>query len=332
MVLRHRKALDPDEVAEQLNISRRHFYREHKIAIDALGGILWDRYAVPPSPSPPVTNAVKEQTSLDRLELLRLEAARIAHANRYARLDDVVSGVLPLLEELMRQHTLDVHQAFPDDLPGITTDRGLLRQILLSALGYLIEHTCQASIELSARVKGPKVHLSVRVEPPIGVQPTEQVEADERLSTVREMATLSNVEVLPVHAGESIVGFDLRLPAAEPVILVVDDNKDVLELFRRYLTQHHYRVVTAQTVQEALDQANQLQPHAITLDLMMPGQDGWDLLQALLNRPSTAGVPIIVCSVLKQKELALSLGATAFLGKPVTEQALLSALKALQDA
>jgi CheY-like chemotaxis protein len=115
-------------------------------------------------------------------------------------------------------------------------------------------------------------------------------------------------------------------------VLVVDDNEDVLELFQRYLVPHQYRVVTAKAVQEGLDLAIRLQPDTITLDLMMPEQDGWDLLQALLNRPDTRHIPIIVCSVLKQKELALSLGATAFLKKPVTELQLLSALQALEEA
>ncbi len=146
------------------------------------------------------------------------------------------------------------------------------------------------------------------------------------------MATLSGAHILPVRAGQSIVGFDVQLPAGpERTVLVVDDNEDVLELFRRYLSPHHYHVVTAQTAEDALALARRLQPYAITLDLMLPDQDGWDMLQVLLNQPDTGHIPIIVCTVLKQKELALSLGATAFLEKPVSESALLSALEALEE-
>ena len=111
----------------------------------------------------------------------------------------------------------------------------------------------------------------------------------------------------------------------------MDDNEDVVALFQRYLISHHYRIITAHTAQEALAQARHLQPYAITLDLMMPDQDGWDLLQTLLNQPDTQRIPIIVCTVLKQKALALSLGAAAFLEKPVTEQELLAALRALEE-
>jgi CheY-like chemotaxis protein len=63
----------------------------------------------------------------------------------------------------------------------------------------------------------------------------------------------------------------------------------------------------------------------------MPGRDGWDLLQTLLNQSDTRHIPIIVYTVLKQKTLALSLGATAFLEKPVSKQALFSALQALEE-
>jgi CheY-like chemotaxis protein len=114
-------------------------------------------------------------------------------------------------------------------------------------------------------------------------------------------------------------------------VLVVDDNEDVLKLIQRFLTPHHYRVVTAQTAQEALALSRQVEPHVITLDLMMPDQDGWDLLHALLNQPETQNTPIVVCSVLKQQEdLALSLGATAFLKKPITEEGLLVVIESLE--
>jgi CheY-like chemotaxis protein len=151
------------------------------------------------------------------------------------------------------------------------------------------------------------------------------------LAVFDEMAQSSNINILTLHAGQAIVGFDVQLPTAERIVLVVDDNEDVLILIQRFLTPHHYRVFTAQTAQAALELARQTRPHAITLDLMMPDQDGWDLLQALLNQPETYNTPIVVCSVLKQqKELALSLGATAFLKKPITEEGLLAVIESLE--
>jgi CheY-like chemotaxis protein len=330
-VLRYVDGLDPQAVADELTISRRQYFREQKAALETIAGILWDRCVVGEPALQEMSQAVEEQASLKRMELLRLEAARIGQASRYARVDHVVQGVLPLLQEMMHRRGLDIRQAIPEALPAVSVDRSLLRQMLLGMLGYLAERAEQTTLRLAARVEGAVVCISATVEPPSAVRPAARAEAEDRLSTLEELATLSGAHILPVRAEGSTVGFDMRLPAAQRTVLVVDDNEDVLELFRRYLSPFHYRIATARTAREALDQARELQPHAITLDLMMPDQDGWDVLQTLLNQPDTRHIPIIVCTVLKQKELALSLGATAFLEKPVSKQALLAALGALEE-
>jgi CheY-like chemotaxis protein len=331
LVLRYVKALEPEAVAEQLTISRRHFYREYRIAMDALADILWDRYVARPTQPPSSTGTVSEQASLERLALLRLEAARVAQADRYARVSQVVGGVLPLLSEMQRQHRLEISAHLGEKLPSVSVERSLLRQMLLGILGLLSEHTENATLLLTANVQEAAICLRIRVEPLSAIDSTMQKQMQERLLTLNEMAALNNARIQAVYE-PAACGFDLYLPIAERVVLVVDDNRDVLELFRRYLSAHHYRVMTAETAQQAVEQATRLQPHAVTLDLMMPGQDGWDLLQTLLNQPDTRHIPIIVCSVLGQKELVLSLGAAAFLQKPVTEQELLSALQALDAA
>ncbi|HUV89671.1 MAG TPA: response regulator [Anaerolineae bacterium] len=346
LVLRYVDGMDPQMVAREIAVSRRQYYREHDAALEAIADVLWDRYAVhPPAPGSPAP-PTEEQPALSDLELLRLEAARLAHANRYTPTGEVVRGVLSLLEERLHQHRLKVHLALPKSLPGVSVEKEMLRQMLAGMLGYLVERATReagATIRLNAVARpagaattghsGATVCLSLVVEPPEAVLPTEQAEVQERLSAFEEMATLSGTHILLIRSEQSIVGFELHLPTdSQRTVLVVDDNEDVLELFQRYLAPHQYRVVTAKAMQEGLDLAIRLQPDTITLDLMMPEQDGWDLLQALLNRPDTRHIPIIVCSVLKQKELALSLGATAFLKKPVTELQLLSALQALEEA
>ena len=86
----------------------------------------------------------------------------------------------------------------------------------------------------------------------------------------------------------------------------------------------------ARNGEDAIQMAKTLQPYAITLDVMIPDPDGWSVLQTLRNQLETRHIPVVVCTVLGTKELALSLGAAAFLEKPVTEEALLSALEAVQ--
>jgi CheY-like chemotaxis protein len=330
MTLRYVKALLPEEVAGQLTVSRRHYYREHKIAIAALADILWDRYVVRPPQAQPAPD-LKEQSSLNRMEMLRLEVARMAQANRYARVSDVVQGVLPLLQQMLHERGIDVCLALPESLPGVSVNQNLLRQILLGMLDYLVESAHQVRIEMAARVEESAVCLSVRGQSGTGLPPSMRTQNQEQIAALEQMARLSSAEIVLVREGQTLIGFDMQLPIAERAVLVVDDNEDVLELFRRYLSGHHYRVVTIPTARDAFDEARSLQPYAITVDLMMPDQDGWDLLQTLVNHPETQHIPIIVCTVLKQKAMALSLGATAFLEKPITERKLLAALRALVE-
>ncbi len=330
MVLRYMDGADPQSAADEIGISRRHYYREHDAAVEAIAAVLWERYVASAAPASASPGPSKEAGSAG-LELLRLEAARMAQADRYARLGDVATGVLSLLHEVLRQRRLEVRRRLPPGLPGVPMDQGLLRQMLLAMLGYLVERTEQATIELAARADDRALRFSLAVEPPAAARAGAEADERERLSALEQIASLGGARIEPVRLGEAIVGFEVEM-ATRPqrTILVVDDNEDVLVLFQRYLTLHDYRVVVSQTARDALAQARRLQPHAITLDLMMPGQDGWDILQVLLNQPDTRHIPIVVCSVLKQKDLALSLGATAFLEKPVTEQALLTVLGALE--
>lgn len=331
MVLRYVNGLSPPAVADQLAVSLRQFYRLHKMAIEDVAGILRDRYIERRAEAGEAMPSAGKDTRLSRLELLRLEVARMSQAHRFGRVEEVIQGALPLIREILFQHRLGIDLALAEPLPSVSVNRSLLRQLLLGLLDFLIEHAEEATIRLTAQAEESAVCLQVSVFPPQAIRPAPAPHVQQHLAALEEMAQLSGARLTLIHSDQAISGFRVHLPTAERTILVVDDNVDVLDLFRGYLSAHHFRVATAQTVPEALDLASRLQPYAITLDLMMPDQDGWDLLQMLLNRADTRHIPVIVCSVLKQKELALSLGATAFLEKPVTEHALISALDALAE-
>lgn len=326
MVLRYIDGLDPQAVADQLAISRRHFYREHEAAIQAIASILWNRYVGRTAPSAPPEAPV----SPDRIELLRLEAARANQASRYAPLSETIASAIPLVREMARRKEVDLHVELEEN-PEVGVDRNLLRQILLGLLSALIDQARQGEIEVGAAMEGDRVRVRLRVHRHTdaaqdGLAPPAATD----LTMLQELAAMQDAHIAETHDRGLLIGFDLTLPTAPArTILVVDDNADVRQLFQRYLVSHHYRVVTAQTGAEAIRLAQELQPFAITLDLMLPGQDGWDVLQILANQPQTAHIPVIVCTVLNAKELALSLGAAAFLEKPVTDQALLAALQAL---
>jgi CheY-like chemotaxis protein len=114
------------------------------------------------------------------------------------------------------------------------------------------------------------------------------------------------------------------------VALVVDDQETALRMFHRYLSQTNLKVIGVKEPNQVLPLARQLQPQVITLDVMMPTMDGWEILQTLQTDPETQHIPVIVCSVWDEPELAFSLGAIDFLRKPITRKDLLAALERLK--
>jgi CheY-like chemotaxis protein len=121
------------------------------------------------------------------------------------------------------------------------------------------------------------------------------------------------------------VPFASPLPDAEserPAILVIDDDSAARDLLRRTLEREGYRVVHASSGEEGLRLARATAPAAITLDVIMPGMDGWQVLAALKNDPATAAIPVIVLTMLDNTNIGFTLGATGFMTKPVDRERL----------
>ncbi len=114
-------------------------------------------------------------------------------------------------------------------------------------------------------------------------------------------------------------------------ILVVEDQREAAELLTLHLTRADYEVYRAATGHEALEMARRIQPFAITLDVMLPGSDGWEFLRAVRSDPQLAHVAVIVVSVVDNRELGFALGATDYLVKPIDNDALLAILERLKD-
>jgi len=113
-------------------------------------------------------------------------------------------------------------------------------------------------------------------------------------------------------------------------VLLIDDNADIAQLFDRFVTGTRYCLHHAPSAEHLFEQVTEHAPQAIIIDVMMPGVDGWEIMGRLKQHPRTSKLPIIVCTVLPERDLALALGATDFLPKPVTRSALLEALNRVQ--
>ena len=100
-------------------------------------------------------------------------------------------------------------------------------------------------------------------------------------------------------------------------ILLIDDDPDTRELCLRYLEKSGFDVITAENGQEGLHLARLEKPDIITLDVMMPGKDGWSTLQEMKQDPLLREIPIIMLSIISEQEMGYSLGAADYLTKPV---------------
>jgi CheY-like chemotaxis protein len=112
----------------------------------------------------------------------------------------------------------------------------------------------------------------------------------------------------------------------ETLVLVVEDDPSAAELISNTLRGAGLSVAFARSAEEAIRLAVELGPAAITLDIVMPGSDGWAALAQLKSTPVTSSIPVVVISVVDEPNRGILLGATDFLVKPVSRDALLAAL------
>ncbi len=105
-------------------------------------------------------------------------------------------------------------------------------------------------------------------------------------------------------------------------ILVIDDDPTVHDLLQRFFEKKGFEIKTALSGLEGIDLAKSLRPEAITLDVMMPGMDGWSVLTALKANPQTADIPVIMMTMVDDQNLGYALGAAEYLLKPIDSRKL----------
>jgi len=139
------------------------------------------------------------------------------------------------------------------------------------------------------------------------------------------------VEVQPTPdesgSGMSAAVGQESVPANAPVVLVIDDDPTARDLVQRALKKEGFRVELASNGQQGLELARKLKPAAITLDVMMPGMDGWAVLSALKADRELADIPVVMLTIVDDKGIGFALGASDYLTKPIDWERLLSVLK-----
>ena len=300
----------------------------------------------------------------DVLDLSKIEAGKMSlfleEFETAAMIRDVVATIHPLIEK--NGNTLEVSVA--PDCGRMHADLTKVRQTLFNLLSNAAKFTEKGTIRLTATRSPDSRRLLFDVaDSGIGMTPAQLArlfqaftQADDSttkkyggtglgLVISRKFCQLMGGDISVESAHGKGTTFRVDLPAAvtEPetvpsaevakttagkarrVVLVIDDNHDAADILQHSLVKSGYDVIQAFDGKEGIELARKMQPAAITLDVMMPGMDGWAVLTELKADPSLSHIPVIMVTMLQDRQLGFSLGASGFLTKPV-DQAQLAAL------
>ncbi|HEY9619727.1 MAG TPA: PAS domain-containing protein [Crinalium sp.] len=134
-------------------------------------------------------------------------------------------------------------------------------------------------------------------------------------------------KVLPSYDADAGIGLLDRMNRSKQTVLVIDDDPTVRELVARQLSKEGFQIEQAATGDEGLELARQLRPDAITLDVLLPNMDGWSVLSALKADPELADIPVVVMTIVDDKNRGFALGASDYLTKPVDYKRLANLLR-----
>ena len=300
--------------AARLGMTTRHLRREQTAAIAAIAHHLRLLYGIPSIDGAHEPVWAEESAYSPEIgpEMDRLAASL---GNQTAEPLSVIEESVALARPLAAQHRVRVtYRQVGASLPPVAIPAAILKQVLLNLVAAgceLANGTAEGTLQIVAR--GEQTRVVIDLAAPSSTWVHKNVEFSKQM----------------LHAFQGDLRVERRmsrlvlsLPRADQVlVLAVEDSQDTLELWQRYLTDTQFRLIGTANPQEALRQAADLQPDLILLDVMMPGTDGWELLCQLKRSPQTARIPVLVCTVLPQEALALSLGASGFIRKPVMGQA-----------
>ena len=333
---RYVQQLDQRQVAKQLGMSVRHLRRKEHAALEVLASRLWEQFDLEArlrqdtgQRATPVQGTVSSPTVSEELAWLKdvpLESP--------ADLAQLLPDVLALAGPLAAQHKVRLDTTIAGDVPSLAVHAVALSQTLLNLLSVAIHRATGGQVTISASALPLEVEIKVQgTYLRQGPQPVLDDEAS--LDLARQLADLcrGRLEVARSgdrprqEGGEEAFSATLTLPSfVQLPVLVIDDNADTLQLLQRYAVDTRYRLVTTRDPEQALSLAAKFSPEIIVLDVMMPQADGWKVMARLRQHPLTGHIPIVVCTILPQEEMAFALGASGFVRKPVTRQAFLAAL------
>lgn len=309
-LLRHRFAMrqTQEEAAEALSISVRTVQRMQREAIHALALVLWQDHV-------PVSE-LQDWRAQAELELASLQRSA---PDAMADVAQTLTGLLELGSALTGNPAVQVRIGYVQPDLTVAVHPSVLRQTLISVGGRLARLMSAGRIMIYAVLEDgyAKITLAATV---VAGQTVDVAALTHEVLSSPESNITATIE-------EQQVFLYITLPSSTAVtVLTIDDNPDMLHFYRRCLAGTPYRVVQASSGREGLSSIAASMPDIILLDVMLPDIDGWQLLMRLHEDPATRAIPVVVCTVVREEELAFALGASCFLTKPVHPQRLVEAL------
>lgn len=308
-----------EETAERMHMSFSTTWRAQRTAVHALARALREQRTELRQQlvqgSRADTQAANWRAQMER-ELAALQASA---PDAVSDVGDVISGVEKLFASLTPGPDLHIEVRFVQ--PGLiaAVHPAVLRQVLIVAFRRLAEHTPAAPIAVYAGLEDGNVKITLTAE----IRDATSLEADDWI----EGLLLPGDATVEIAVDGSQVFLWLEVPSVGRLsVLVVDDNPDMARFYRRSTEGTRYRIVHAALGQGLFETVAEVGPDVVVLDVMLPDIDGWQLLMRLHEDPATRGIPVIVCTVIREEELALSLGAARYLAKPVRRREFIEAL------
>jgi CheY-like chemotaxis protein len=313
-------------IAMRLGMSERQAYRLLNRAIDALADELLRSHTNDDTETALDDSSTGMLEDHVRRELERLVAEDVQRVDMIQLLHQVRADVAPLAQDL--GIALEMHLG--NEQLYVIANRVLLRQALLNLVSYVISCTTPGlpvRITLQQEYGNAQILLTYGGQAPgSGCDPQGPLSIAER---ILEMVDIAHTQHTTAQDLQEIA---LRLPVVyNTTVLIVDDNEDLIALFRRYLRDQPFRVYGAASYDQARQAIIKHQPDAVILDIMLPRRDGWELLRTLRDSDLLPQPKVIVCSIINDPELSTSLGADAFLNKPVSKRQLIETLYSVRS-
>ena len=302
----------------------------------------------------------------DILDLSKVEAGQMELRLQVVSVAEVVDQVVKTVEPLVAKKNIQL-QADVNGSGELLADAGKLKQMLLNLVSNAIKFTPEGgAVSLAAARVKETVEISV-TDTGIGIAEADlkqifrefhQVDHGPGrkhegtglgLALTKRFAALHGGDVRVVSSVEKGSTFTLSLPiravapaadhaeampanghGSAPLVLVVEDDPAAAELLTRQLIGAGYRTEIARTGSEAIAKARELHPAAITLDIILPEVDGWEVMTQLKSDAATSAIPVVVVSIVDNAELGLALGAIDYFVKPVEAKELIARLNLLK--